>query len=242
MGHIRLGRIPGTRKWQEVVSLISEGADVPQIAAKSADAAARGLETAAHDKALVHAFWLLTQIPQAARQANFAERLRALGLEVSSEPTLLDVVGAFASAVDRRVRETGGRTDLGETAQHAAAETLTFLAGRELPSLFAPSPSDVQHAIAKLGTSDRFSIVARDFFSRLTRRYLAYFLSRELSNHVGPQQRFASTGDHTKFNVALDLHCREASRIIKEFPGAGTAKPSLSRAALARRKPRISLT
>ena len=46
---------------------------------------------------------------------------------------------------------------------------------------------DVQHAIAKLGTSDRFSIVARDFFSRLTRRYLAYFLSRELFNHVGPQ-------------------------------------------------------
>src|SRR5215472_15203246 len=43
-------------------------------------------------------------------------------------------------AVDGHVRERGKRTDLGEMAQHAAAETLASLAGRELPSLFGPTP------------------------------------------------------------------------------------------------------
>ena len=41
-----------------------------------------------------HAFWLLTQIPEAARQSNFSERLWELGLTVSSKPTLLEIVAA----------------------------------------------------------------------------------------------------------------------------------------------------
>jgi hypothetical protein len=83
---------------------------------------------------------------------------------------------------------------------------------------------DVQQTLARLGTSDRFSIVARDFFSRLTSRCLGYFLSRELSKHVGPDKRFATIKEHSEFNAALDLHCREASRIIKEFSGGWYGK------------------
>jgi hypothetical protein len=225
MGHIRLGTLPRTQKWNQVVSLIAGGANVERIAAASADAAEHGLERASQDEGLGHAFWLLTQIPQAARHSNFSERLWELGLTgVSSKPTLLEIVAAMTRAVDGHVRERGKRTDLGEMAQRAAAETLASLAGRELPSLFGPTTTDVQEAFAKLGTSDRFSMVARDFFSRLTSRSLGYFLSRELSKHVGPKKRFAAIGEHSDFNAALDPHCREASRIIKEFSGGWYGK------------------
>src|SRR5215471_15981710 len=131
MGHIRLGTLPNTQKWHQVVSLIAGGADIERIAAASADAAEHGLEQASQDEGLAQAFWLLTQIPQAARQSNFSERLWELGLSVSSKPTLLEIVAAFTRAVDDHVREHGRRTDLGEIAQHAASETLVSLAGRE---------------------------------------------------------------------------------------------------------------
>ena len=114
MGHKRLGTLPKTQKWEHVVGLIAEGADVGRIAAASADAAEHGLEQASQDQGLAHAFWLLTQIPQAARQTNFADRLWQLGLNVSSRPTLLEIVAAFTSAVDDHVRESGKRSDLGE--------------------------------------------------------------------------------------------------------------------------------
>lgn len=225
MGHIRLGTLPKSQKWNRVVSLIAGGADVSRIAAASADAAEHGLERASQDEGLAHAFWLLTQIPQAARQVNLSERLWELGFTgLSSKPTLFEIVAAFTRAVDAHVLQRGKRTDLGEMAQNAAAETLTSLAGRELPSLFGPTAADVQQALAKLGRSDQFSIVARDFFSRLTSRSLGYFLSRELSKHVGPDKRFGAVGDHSDFNAALDLHCREASRIIKEFSGGWYGK------------------
>jgi hypothetical protein len=225
MGHIRLGSLPKTHKWTQVVGLIAEGADVEDIAAASADAAEHGIERAADDPGLARAFWLLTQIPQAARGVNFVERLWELGLTVpSSRPTLLEVVAAFSKAVDDHVRESGKRSDLGEMAQHAAAETLTFVVGRELPTLFGPNASDVKQALGNFGISDRFSIVARDFFSRLTARSLAYFLSRELSSHVGPNKRFREVSELSGFNAALDHHCREASRIIKEFSGGWYGK------------------
>jgi hypothetical protein len=225
MGHIRLARLPKTRKWNQIVNLIASGGDVELIAAASADAAEHGLERASHDEALAYAFWLLTQVPQAARQYDFSEGLWELGFTgLTSKPTLFEIVAAFTRAVDEHVRDRGRRTDLGEMAQHAAAETLSVMAGRDLPRLFATTASDVQQAFAKLGTSDRFSLVARDFFSRLTSRLLKYFLSRELSKHVGPNKRFPAISDHIDFNAALDLHCRQASRIIQEFAGGWYGK------------------
>ena len=112
MGHLRLHTLPKSRKWEHVVGLIAGGADVERIAAASADAAEHGLERASQDQGFAHAFWLLTQIPQAARQSDFADRLKRLGLEVSSKPTLLEIVGAFTNAVERYVSTRGKRSDL----------------------------------------------------------------------------------------------------------------------------------
>ena len=133
MGHVRLGTLPKTQKWNQVVSLIARGAKVEGIAAASAEAAENGLERASRDEGLAHVFWLLTQIPEAARAGNFSERLAEVGLQVSNEPTLLEIVAAFTRAVDGHVRQGGKRTDLGEMAQLAGSETLASLVGRELP-------------------------------------------------------------------------------------------------------------
>src|SRR5436305_454204 len=82
---------------------------------------------------LLHACWLLTQIPLAARGPAFAEDLRRLGLKVLDQPSLMDVAAAFSGAVDRYARDCGGRTDLGEMAQLAAVESLTATVGPTVP-------------------------------------------------------------------------------------------------------------
>ena len=71
MGHVRLGSLPKTRKWQQVIDLLGSDADVGEIAAASSDAAENSLAQAAKDPAFLHSFWLLTQIPLAARTENF---------------------------------------------------------------------------------------------------------------------------------------------------------------------------
>jgi hypothetical protein len=224
MGHVRLGRLPQTRKWQHVVGLLGSSAPIEEVAAASAVAAESTLRDAIADPALTQTVWLLTQLPLAARSANFEAALRGLGLRIHAEPRLLDLVGAVSEAVDRHAARVGGRTDLGELAQQAGAESLTAIVGRTLPSLFMPTPEEVRKSLGRLAAKERYGELARDFFASLIRRYLDYYLSRELSQHVGPQRRLPTITVHVDFNQALELHCREASRIVQDFAGSWYTK------------------
>lgn len=224
MGHIRLGVLPKSRKWNQVVDELRLGADIDAVAASAADAAETSLKVASNDPAFLHAFWLLTQIPLAARGPDFADDLRRLGVQVVDRPSLMDVVAAISGAVDRYARERGGRTDLGEMAQMAAVESLAALVGPNLPSLFEPGPGEVQRAIGRFAGGDRFGALAREFFARLTQRSLDYYLSRELNRYIGPGERFRDDGARSQFDDALDRHCREASRIVEAFAGGWYGK------------------
>jgi hypothetical protein len=211
MGHIRLGRLPRTRKWQEVVGLLGTGATTSEVAAATLHASKGGLERAARDPALVQSFWLLTQLPLCARKADFVKELENVGVSVAAEPTLTELIGGLSDAVDTHMHRRGGRTDLGEMAQLGAAESLTGVLSERTTSLFGSTAEDVRRELSRLGTPSNFSLLARDFFARLTERYLTYFLSRELSNQLG------SIHANRQFREALSLHCKQASKIVERF-------------------------
>lgn len=224
MGHIRLGRLPRSREWKQVVALIEGGAGTAQLANATITAAEKGLNLAAQDKGLVETIWLLTQMPLAARQHDFSAALRDAGLDVSDSPGLMEIVGALSDAIDRRLSNNGGRTDLGEMAQMAASETISEVIGGRLPSLFTPTPDDVRSQFARLATNKQFSVFAKDFFARLTNKCLNYFLSGAVAHHVGEGRRFPTLAQQSEFMKALDTHCREAARIVEEFSGGWFSK------------------
>jgi hypothetical protein len=195
------------------VALIRAGSDVAAVAAATSAAAEASMIDASNDPAVRHSFWLLTQIPVAARSAAFEGELRDRGLKVSNPTSIADIAVALVEAVDRTAARQ--RTDYGEMATLAAGESLYSIVASE--PLLLPEAASLQETLAGLASPKRFAILARDFFSRLTRRHFAYFLSRELANHVGPGRRFTTIREHDEFDTAFDVHCRETSRIIKEF-------------------------
>lgn len=224
MGHSRLGTLPDTSRWQNVVGLIAGDADVAVVAEATTHAAQRGLELADGDEGLKQTFWLLSQLTLAARQDDFCAALRHIGVTVPSEPSVLNIVAGFTEAVDAHLRETRSRTDVGEMAQMAAAECLTAVLTEQSRSLFGTTAVEVQDAVRHFSTKAGFSTLAHDFFSRFTQRYLTYHLSRELANHVGPGQRFESPSQHTEFIDHLAIHCRQAAVIVRDFAGGWYSK------------------
>ena len=62
-------------------------------------------------------------------------------------------------------------------------------------------------ALGGLSTVKQFAVLTRDFFARLSRRQLSYFLSRELSQHVGVNSRFQTIRDGVKATL-MALFCR----------------------------------
>jgi len=225
MGHTRLGDIPRTRKWQEVVSLISGGAGAAQVANSVIRAAEQGLQLATEHKALVEAFWLLTQLPIAAKESDFAASLRRRGLQLPQDPGLMDVVASVSEAVDSRLPNNAGRTDLGEMAQSAASEVIVQVVTERTQTLFGATPDDVKAGLARLGTVKQFGAFARQFYARITDKVLQYYVSRVTANIIGsPQVRFPTLAAKAEFDKALALHCREASKIVEAFAGEWFSK------------------
>ena len=91
-------------------------------------------------------------------------------------------------------------------------------------SLFDTTAPNAKEAFEAFTTTKQFGSLAREFFARLTTKYLTYFLSRELSNYVGPGGRFAGIDGHAEFTRALDLHCHQASSIVEVFSGGWFSK------------------
>lgn len=224
MGHIHLGRLPASRKWRAVAKLIADGASVDALAAASALAAERELTSSASDPVFVEAVRLLALIPQAAKAEDFGKALLDIGVDAPLNPSLLDLTIATTNALDRFADRKGVRSDFGELSARALVESLTASIGSRLPGLFEPNAAEVQAETARLGGSDAFSSVARQFFGRLVNETLSSWLSRALSAQVGKDRAFVAAADRSAFDSALRQYCNEATQIIKVFAGGWYGK------------------
>lgn len=220
MGHVHLGYMPRTREWTDVVQLLVQGANVNQVAVAAIRAVEDGLKTAASDSGVVATVRLLLQIPLAARRDRFSDALSACAIQVPPDPSFMDILGGFADAVDAALPNNRGRTDLGEMAQMAAAETLAATVGAESDSLYGASAEDTRAAFAGLATAKQFGLFARMFFARFTFKTLDYFLSRAAADHVGEGKRFTTLESYAEFSKALELHCKEAARYVETYSGS----------------------
>lgn len=226
MGHTRLGPLPRSRKWKEVIGLIAAGAGAAQIANGIIRAAEAGLMAVAHHTGLVEALWSLTQLAQAAREQNFAAGLRARGFNVPDNPTLPVILAAISEKVDRAMPNNRGRTDLGCLAQAAAVEVTNRIVTERSLSLYGSTTQDIQRAFRELATERNFGQLSKRFFGQLTNKVLQYYASRECANHVGPGQRFANLAAKAAFDEAMETHCRQAAVIVEEFAGDWQSKQS----------------
>lgn len=218
MGHVRLGTLPRSRAWKEVVGLITAGADVSQIANATIRAADKAFSFVLNDEGYTEAVWLMTQLAIAAKKDNFSEHLQSVGINLPHDTSLPDVAAAVTEALDRKLESNGGRSsDLAEISQRALVGALVEHISPKLPSLFTPGPDDVRGALGALGKKREFGELSQTFFSKLTNESMNYFLSKTLATHLGEGQRFATMNEMNQFEKALETHCREASLIVKQF-------------------------
>ena len=230
MGHNRLGALPRTRKWLDVIELIDYGGSSAAVADATLDAAFDSFALGAADPTLVHTVWLLTQLPDAARSDDFVRAVRDLGLEIPAGASPTDIATALGAAVDGQARDRATpRSDLGEMARLAAVETLVGALRDPTPDLFGPAPDAGRRALAGLATERQFGGLAQSFFARLTERVLTHFVSKELPQHVGGDGRFETLGDQRAFQEAVGLHAHQAARIVEVFAGAWWSKAKFDR-------------
>ena len=224
MGHIRLGTLPRSKKWRDVVGLIDSEAPIDAIAEAAAKASETDLSRVSDDPRFQFVSGLLVRLPLLARAPGFEETLTDLGVGDNALSSVAGLLAGLKLAIDRKSFETGSTSDAGELAKSAFLETLSVQLRDKLPSLFEPTPDEIRSALGRFSSGDQFSELARDFFARLSYRSLDYYLSRELANHTGQDKRFETDAQRVDFQRALAQHTFEASSIIKEFAGGWYGK------------------
>jgi len=225
MGHQRLGRIAKSRKWKAVVDGVMGGAgafaseaDVGRIATLTLDAAGPALERGKGDPGLRYTFFLLTQIALAAREPDWRQRLSSVGISLSADASLFDLTTGLHATIDGYVQSRGVPSDISEMAQQAAGEALSSLAKDDATTLFGSGGEHLQRAVRGLSTKAGFARLGQVFFGQFLTRFLNFYLSRVTADAVG-SKRVPSISEVSRFNDALELHCEQSARIVRDFCG-----------------------
>lgn len=219
MGHIRLGQIPKSATWSQVVALLSvSGPSAAAVAVATEHAARARLDALHDDPSLVYCFWLLSRLASAARRPEFEAALRQLGLDARGS----DSIFGFVSQLSDRVRdETSSYTQsgpFGDLAADALTRALAETVGSEGRSFFGSSVDDLEWAMRRHATKKRFAEVAQRFFGDFLARTLRFYVDKELPRHVG-RDGFASSADSAAFMHDLDRFARESAVIMETFAG-----------------------
>ena len=220
MGHERVGLLPKTKRWRDIVALIassdmSEG-DILRIAQQTLNNLRAKLNAFPYDEGVQAAFKYLTALSVYSRLTDPNVQLARMGIDLPSDPTPL----SFTKAGHEFVNDNRVSLEYAEIAKKAAGDAIAVWYDKHRArqaSLIEMSDSsfDVWH---KASDGSGFCDLSRIFFAKFTERYLNYFLEREASAVV------SSLEEREKFHEGMrselervSQHAFETSKITQSF-------------------------
>lgn len=217
MGHERVGALPHTKLWRDVVAQIAASsgseADVAGLARSTIENVRSRFRRLHRDDGVLAAFQFLVALSRSASaETGTSSRL---DIDLDSNPSTLRIVAELRSWVDSHQEST----EYAEIAKKAAADSIALWSEqqKQQPALF-PHEGDSKEIWRRAYNGAGFCEVARLFFSKFTERYLNYFLSREASavlNDAGERDRLSSQlQEHVD---GVSKYAFETSRITQSF-------------------------
>ena len=219
MGHERVGALPHTKRWRDVVGQLAESSgspeDVAAIASDILENVRVQLRKIHTDDGVVAAFQFLVALTKSASSEGQVEASLSPRIDFAGSPSTLRLIGQLRSWVEAQ----GGSREYGDIAAKASADAISLWSSQQSMqgSLFT-GPGDPREIWQRADNGAGFCEVSRLFFSKFTERYLNYFLEREASASMG------SISDRDRLATQLREHVDgvskfafETSRITQSF-------------------------
>lgn len=217
MGHVRLGRLPKTKKWnvlfnelKDSESSLKDIVSITSVRAKSALAESRLNET------LPECFGLFANIAQASRGTHFIDELNYLsGLNLDANMQGIDLLEALGA-----LAKPSSKIDvLDRMAFESYREVLLETIRSQSDSLFGCNIETVQKAFKKHSTPKEISQLGHRFFSTYIFKSFSYVLEKELANVISENGRFRQPEDIKDFNNNLRKYCNEIGKYVEQYSG-----------------------
>ena len=208
MGHERVGFLPRSRRWRDIVEAIGQSIpsgepdNLPPLAAETLECVRARYLRIHNDRGVGAAFGFLVVLTGSEKDAD---RGKLTGVSIDLEGNPLPV--RLAASLNEWVRLNRDSAEYAEIARRAGADTITSWTykQRRQPSLFGAADNALE--IWKNGRSaEGFCEISRIFFASFTERYLRYFLEREASS------RFDNIDAREQFSELLRKHLDKVSQ------------------------------
>jgi len=208
MGHERVGILPKSKKWTDLVSqmgsVYSGGTPASSIANQTLENVRQQYEALFRDNTVKSIFSFLVVFASACREVDPKARLQISNINIPENPTLLSIIKALRNSIP----ENQSASEYSQLAIAAAADAIgNWQKDRTVNnlSLFQPS-SDFFETWRDLGSGSGFCELSRLYFGKLTERYLNYFLDRAASNI------FKSITHREQFQNDIAAHIDDVSK------------------------------
>ncbi len=224
MGHIRLGRLYKSRKWNQVIDLLESDGRASQLTGATLSATERQLRKLSFDPTLSHVFWLLVTITWAPRTDEFRPFLADIGINLEERASVFSLVSSLSDHLQKKAVEHTESGVFAGIANLSFVDTITETVAERPRTLFGSNVEDIQNAFKAYSSQKQFGIISRRFFAHFLSRTVKYFLNKELSNHIGSDHRLQSIQSVREFNDALALHTQQSAKILEDFAGGWYSK------------------
>ena len=219
MGHERVGALPRTKRWQDVVGGIAYAAAVDGDVRGLADTTLENVRSrllAVHgDTGFVASFQFLLGLALSASPGVDRASLGELAVDLDTNPSPLKL----ASALGQYVTHYRQSAEYAEIARKAAVDVISVWTEQQTRQLSFTGEHEQASEVWRRASDGRgFCEVARLFFGKFVERYLNYFIGREASSHLAnteDRERLARRlGDHVD---DVSHHAFETARITQSF-------------------------
>lgn len=219
MGHERLGLLPKTRKWRDIVEQIAawskEPGDISLIIKNTLSNINYKFKSIYKEKAVVDSFKFLVLFSLANKSEKPKEKLASYGFE-TEKLTIVDLAKALVS---KKLPE-GASLEYASIAQKSVIEAISiwFNKNKEKTLSLFEEFNKESEVWRKTGTGAGFCEISRLFFSKFTEHYLNYFLEREasaVSSDIATRDEFAKKIEEEIEKISL--YAFETSKITQSF-------------------------
>lgn len=218
MGHERIGFLPHTKQWNQIVEELSNYSvgetSATAIATRTLEAVRTTYAKMPYDESVIKALSFLTTLVFSAKQEDQVAFLNENGYTVDSNMSLISLM---MSAKQYIVTETGS-LEVNKIARDAAMQAIIgYQKAHETNQLTLFSDS-TQCVWSNVGSGAAFCEMARTFFAAFTERQLRYYIERTAASSIDDYdllQRFNyQLASQTK---AIADHTFEISKLTESF-------------------------
>ena len=219
MGHERVGALPHSKRWRDIVAQMESYSGSAEEAAALAEATLKSVRTRYQklyvDDGVISAFQFLIALAKSTSTGEGPSDPQLPTIDLTQNPSPLTLVVELRSWVDAHQISL----EYADIAKKASADAIMLWSDRQKqqPTLFSEE-HDSRYIWQKADNGSGFCEVARLFFSKFTERYLNYFLEREASAVIeGSRERDSLSVHMREHNARVSHYAFETSRIAQSF-------------------------